>query len=254
MSRTAGLLLTLCVALLVGLGAFGVARLADASCSPFARSPCVRVLFLGNSYTFVNDLPTVFRHLARAGGRNVETGMVANGGETLAQHAASADSLAAIRGSRWQFVVLQEQSEIPAFPALRQDEMDPAAGTLVADIRAAGATPALLETWAHRDGLPADGLDYAAMQVALDEGYAELGQSLGVTVVPAGQAWGAVLRLAPTTALWQADGSHPNSAGTYLVACVLYARLFHASPLGIPDTEGLSPSLAATLQAVAGQL
>jgi hypothetical protein len=253
-SRTAGLLLALCVALLIGLGAFGVARLADTSCSPFARTPCVRVLFLGNSYTYVNDLPAVFRHVARAGGQNIETGMVANGGETLAQHATSSESLGAIRGSRWQFVVLQEQSEIPALASVRESQMDPAARSLVAVIRAAGATPVLLETWAHRDGLPADNLDYPAMQTAINEGYGELGQELGVTVVPAGQAWAAVLRLDPATALWQADGSHPSNAGTYLVACVLYARLFHASPVGIADTEGLPSGLAATLQAVAGQL
>jgi len=63
-----------------------------------------------------------------------------------------------------------------------------------------------------------------------------------------------VLRLDPSIALWQADGSHPSEAGTYLAACVLYARLFHRSPVGLSATDGLSPSLAATLQTVAGQL
>jgi hypothetical protein len=111
----------------LGLGAFGAARLASAWCSPLASAPCVRVLFLGNSYTYVNDLPTVFREIAHSGGKNVETAMVAGGGETLAGHAASAESLDAIRGSRWQFVVLQEQSEIPVVAALRQSEMYPPA-------------------------------------------------------------------------------------------------------------------------------
>src|SRR5664279_2557994 len=73
MNRTVGRLLVLCVGILIALGAFGVARLAGASCSPFTRAPCVRVLFLGNSYTYVNDLPAVFRDIARAGGQNVET-------------------------------------------------------------------------------------------------------------------------------------------------------------------------------------
>lgn len=61
MNRSVGRLLVLCVGILIALGAFGVARLASASCSPFTRAPCIRVLFLGNSYTYVNDLPTVFR-------------------------------------------------------------------------------------------------------------------------------------------------------------------------------------------------
>ena len=252
-TRRRSLLLVLGLAALIGLGAIGVARATAESCSPFARGECVRVLFLGNSYTYVNDLPAVFRHLARAGGRNVETGMVANGGETLAQHAASPESLAAIRSPTWRFVIIQEQSEIPAITSARASEMVPAAETLVGDIRAAAATPVLLDTWAHRDGLPGTNLGYAGMQAAIDEGYAELGGALGVLVVPAGPAWAATLRIDPSTALWQADGSHPSPAGTYLVACVLYARLFDASPVGIPETAGLSSELARSLQAVAAQ-
>jgi lysophospholipase L1-like esterase len=252
-TRRRSLLLVLGLAALIGVGAIGVARATAESCSPFARGECVRVLFLGNSYTYVNDLPAVFRHLAKAGGRNVETGMVANGGETLAQHAASPESLAAIRSPTWRFVIIQEQSEIPAIASVRASEMVPAAETLVGDIRAAAATPVLLDTWAHRDGLPGTNLGYAGMQAAIDEGYAELGGALGVLVVPAGPAWAATLRIDPSTVLWQADGSHPSPAGTYLVACVLYARLFDASPVGIPETAGLSSELARSLQAVAAQ-
>ena len=252
-TRRRSLLLVLGLAAVIGLGAIGVARATAESCSPFARGECIRVLFLGNSYTYVNDLPAVFRHLARAAGRNVETGMVASGAETLAQHAASPESLAAIRAPGWRFVILQEQSEIPAIASVRASQMLPAAQALVSDIRAAAATPVLLDTWAHRDGLPGARLDYAGMQAAIDEAYAALGRDLGVSVVPAGRAWAAVLRTDPTTGLWQADGSHPNPAGTYLVACVLYARLFDASPVGIPDTEGLSSELARSIQALAAQ-
>ena len=178
--RGRSLLLVLGLAAVIGLGAIGVARATAESCGPFARGECVRVLFLGNSYTYVNDLPAVFRHLARAAGRNVETGMVANGGETLAQHAASPESLAAIRAPSWRFVILQEQSEIPAIASVRMSQMVPAAETLVSDIRATAATPVLLDTWAHRDGLPGTSLGYAGMQAAIDEAYAELGGALGV--------------------------------------------------------------------------
>ncbi len=253
MNRTASRLLLLCLGILLALGAFGLARAAGASCSPLASSPCVRVLFLGNSYTYVNDLPTVFRDLARAGGQNVETGMVANGGETLAQHAVSPVSLDAIRGSSWRYVVLQEQSEIPALASVWRSQMFPAAETLVAAIRAASATPILLETWAHRDGWPEQGLDRAAMQAAISEGYRSLGADLGVAVAPAGDAWQTVLRDDPAIELWQPDGSHPSPAGTYLAACALYRSIFRADPVGIPDTAGLAPDVARALQVAAGQ-
>jgi lysophospholipase L1-like esterase len=91
------------------------------------------------------------------------------------------------------------------------------------------------------------------MRAAITEGYRALGAELGVAVAPAGQAWQTMLRQDPTIALWQDDGSHPSRAGTYLAACVLYARIFNASPVGISDTEGLSGDVARTLQVVADQ-
>ncbi|HLY12895.1 MAG TPA: hypothetical protein VKR24_00980 [Candidatus Limnocylindrales bacterium] len=246
-------LLVLCLGVLVALGAFGLVRAVSSGCNPLSRSTCVRILFVGNSYTFVNDLPTVFRDLARSAGKNVETGMVAEGGETLAQHAASSDDANAISASRWQFVVLQEQSEIPAVESLRQSEMYPAARSLVRAVRATGATPLLLETWAHQAGWPDDGLTYTTMQAAIDDAYGTLAGQLQVGVVPGGQAWQAVVAADPGIVLWQSDGSHPTPAGTFLAACALYTRVFGPCPVNGPDTGGLPASTAATLEAIANQ-
>jgi hypothetical protein len=253
MSGTVARLLVLFLALLIGLAAFGVTRLAGGSCSPFTQTPCVRVLFLGNSYTYVNDLPTVFRDLARTAGQNVETSMVASGGETLAQHAASSDSVNAINGSHWQFVILQEQSEIPSIESIRQTQMYPAARSLVATVRSDGATPILLETWAHQAGWSDYGLSYSAMQAAIDQGYGSIAGELKVSVAPAGQAWQAVVREDPGIVLWQSDGSHPTPAGTYLAACALYTRIFGPCPVGSSYTDGLSSAVAGVLEAIANQ-
>jgi hypothetical protein len=253
MNRLASRLLVAGTGVLLALGVFGAVHLAGAGCSPLSRTACVRVLFLGNSFTYVNDLPAVFRDLARAGGRNLDTTMVANGGETLAQHASSTDSLNAIRGSHWQFVVIQEQSQIPSVESFRQSQMYPAARTLVSDIENAGATPILLETWAHRDGWSDERLDYASMQAGIDQGYATIGGELKVVLAPAGQAWQVVLRQNPGIVLWQADGIHPSTAGTYLAACTLYTRIFGPCPVGSAYTDGLSPEIANVLATVANE-
>src|SRR5678816_986615 len=75
---------------------------------------CTRVLFIGNSYTYVNDLPGTFAKLARATGHDVVTGMVAAGGATLGQHASATTTKRAIDSLRWDYVVIQEQSQIPS--------------------------------------------------------------------------------------------------------------------------------------------
>ena len=102
------------------LAALGLA-LRVTACAPHTgcggQRGCTSVLFLGNSYTFVNDLPGTFAALAASGGHSVGTRTLAQGGETLAQHAASAADAAAITSGHWDYVVLQEQSEIPACPA-----------------------------------------------------------------------------------------------------------------------------------------
>jgi hypothetical protein len=214
----------------------------------------VKVLFIGNSYTMVNDLPSMFARLACAGGHRVEASMAASGGWTLANHAASPETLAKLKEQKWNFVVLQEQSQIPSQAAARTYTMYPAARQLTGQITASGARPVFFLTWAHANGWPEAGLpNYDAMQAQLAVGYLSIAQELRAPVAPVGTAWSATLTLAPHLQLWQADGSHPTSMGTYLAACVFYATLFRQSPAGLTYRADLSSSAAATLQQIAAE-
>ena len=216
-------------------------------------SGCTRVLFIGNSYTYVNDLPAMFAELARSGGHRVETGMVAVGGSTLAEHAASATTAATIRSAKWDLIVLQEQSQVPSIDELRQTQMYPAARRLADTIYRQGARPVFFLTWAHRDGWPENGLpDYASMQSAVDDGYLAIAAEEQAAVAPVGVAWSTALSQ-PHPALWQDDGSHPTTAGTYIAACVFYATIFRQSPRGIAYHADLSTVDAAILQTVAAE-
>ncbi len=215
---------------------------------PPAATPCLRVLFIGNSYTYVNDLPATFAELARGGGHPVETGMEATGGATLADHVAGTTTAELLRSARWDTVVLQEQSEIPSVERLRVAAMDPAARTLVGRVQASGADPMFLVTWAHRDGWPENGLlGYGRMQDALDAGYATIAAELGVPLAPVGQAWATVRSVDPGLDLWDVEGIHPSPAGTYLAASVLYAAMFRESSEASTFTAGLPSEVARLL-------
>ena len=212
----------------------------------------MHILFIGNSYTYVNDLPGTFARLACTGGHKVETDMAAEGGWALADHAASAQTLAKLAQSKWDFVILQEQSEIPAMDDYRKQSMYPAVRQLVGKIKATGAKPILFLTWGHHDGLPQAGFQtFNDMQAQLYVGYMGIAKELNVPVAPVGDAW-LMGRLQPTPLdLWQADGSHPNEMGTYLAACVFYAVFFRQSPAGLTYRPGLSQATAQTLQTLA---
>lgn len=226
---------------------------ACGSLTPCDGGPaCPRVLFIGNSYTLVNDLPGMFAALAQAGGQRMETGTAAAGGWTLAQHLAAAQTLDTLNGSPWTYVVLQEQSQIPAVEAARVQSFYPAARGLAGKIKAAGGQPIFFMTPAHRDGWPENGLpDYASMQSQLNVGYITMAKELQAPAAPVGPAWALAVQQRPALALWQADGSHPTPAGTYLAACVFYAVIFRASPAGLAAPAEVPAEAAAFLQALA---
>ena len=228
--------------------------LGAGGCGPLEGASCERVLFIGNSYTDVNDLPRVFAELAASGGQHVGTGQVAPGGEELSGHVDLPETQTALAEPGWDVVVLQEQSQVPAILAARMQRMEPAARTLVGKIRAIGARPILFETWAHRDGSIGDGLpDFATMEAALEQGYDQVAADVGAEVAPVGVAWRTARLVAPQLDLWEPDGSHPTMAGTYLASCVMYATIFGRSPVGLAYDVGLGAETAHILQTIAAQ-
>ncbi len=80
------------------------------------RAQQTDVLFIGNSYTTANDLPSMFRQIALSLGDTVSTGMQAPGGYTLMDHLYAPATQSAIASQQWDYVVLQEQSQYGAMP------------------------------------------------------------------------------------------------------------------------------------------
>ena len=203
----------------------------------------------------MNDLPGVFTQLACSGQHLVETGSLLQGGWTLADHVSDSNTQSEIGTGEWDYVVLQEQSIVPALEQSRTQYMYPAARTLVKMIRDYGAEPVFFMTWGHRDGAPDFGVnDYESMQSGILFGYLTIANELGVPVAPVGSTWKQVREEYPEINLWQDDGSHPNENGTYLAACVFYAVIFQESPEGLSYTAGIPAETAQTLQSIAGSV
>jgi hypothetical protein len=241
--------LVACCLLLAPLGCSSIKNCVQTQ----GADSCKRILFIGNSFTFENDLPGMFTKLANSGGHRVETAMIAQGGWTLADHVNSSDTMNQISASKWDYVVLQEQSEIPAFELSRNVRMYPAARTLVRQIDGTGAKPIFFLTWAHRDGLPESSVqDYQTMQFQVDIGTMGIAKELSAMIAPVGYAWLLARGQNPNLELWQSDGSHPSEQGTYLAACVFYAVIYRESPKGLTYQAGLTKETATFLQQISG--
>ena len=63
-----------------------------------------RVLFIGNSYTYVNNLPGILNTLANLNGDTVIHSSSTPGGAQLVQHAVNSTTMSAIRQGNWDFV------------------------------------------------------------------------------------------------------------------------------------------------------
>jgi len=222
-------------ALVLWLALAGVSCTGEQKPAPSGQDGALRVLFLGNSYTYYNNLPRLVEEFAAAAGkRKIETRMIAPGGASLADHLANSRTLEAIRAGQWDFVVLQEQSQLGAVylvngePHVANAEaFFAAARALDAEIRKAGAKTVLYHTWPRRDAPDSD-------RAMLDYAYAHIARELNATVAPVGRAWQRARTELRGASLYADDGSHPSIAGSYLAAAVTYTALTGASPVGGP--------------------
>ncbi|MBP7409288.1 MAG: hypothetical protein KA941_11060 [Flavobacteriales bacterium] len=219
------------------------------------------VLFLGNSYTYVNDLPNTLRQLALSLGDTMTVASSAPGGYTLFQHSTYAPTLAAIGSQQWDFVVLQEQSQLGALP-VEATNTELGAIQLMEDIEAnyECTYPVFYMTWGRQNGDPQNCASfpfmctYDGMQQGLRDNYVYLATMNDAYVSPVGVAWKQVRDTHPLINLYDADGSHPSPAGTYLAACVFYCTLFQESCVPSTYAAGLQADSAAILRSIASSV
>lgn len=218
------------------------------------------VLFLGNSYTGENNLPTLTQNLATSLGDNLSVDSNTPGGHTFNGHSTNSTSLSKIAQGGWDFVILQEQSQIPSFPPSQvATDCYPYAEILVDSIRSADpcTIPLFYMTWGRENGDQTNCASYPplctydGMQDRLRNSYLEMGFDNEAEVSPVGATWQYVRDNHPSIDLYSSDGSHPSIYGSYLAACVHYASIFKKSPVGASFTSTLSASDALILQTAA---
>lgn len=219
-------------------------------------------LFLGNSYTFYNNMPAMVSSIADSMDDTLNVDSNSPGGWRFSNHAeANSSSMQKIRQQDWDFVILQAQSQEPSFPPSQvADEVYPYAQALVDSIAVNDSCtePVFYMTWGRKNGDSMNGQGYPAvstylgMQQRLRESYLEMALDNEATVAPVGMAWRKSINDNPNFELYSPDESHPSLAGSYLAACTFYCTLFQKSCVGssyVPN--GLSSDDAIILQTIA---
>jgi hypothetical protein len=221
----------------------------------------LKVLFIGNSHTYYNNMPALFDSLSQCAGRPVITAMSAPGSYTLEEHSTLTVTLGLIYQGTWNYVVLQEQSQIPTIHNLRFNSMYPAARRLDSMIKLNNESTAFFMTWGWKYGgqmiIGNDSspyfVNYFHMQESVRVAYESIATELSALLCPVGVSWKRARTIDTLVDLWAEDNYHPSLKGSYLTACVFYSVFFHSSPVGLSYTAGLSPDDAFFCQNVAWQ-
>ena len=235
-------------------------------CTIPCKAQRINVLFLGNSYTQVNNLPSTIANLSQDASHSIIVESNTPGGYTLDQHSQNETSLQKIRKGGWDYVVLQEQSQMPSIDYYRFSNMYPAAERLRDSISKYNpcAEIILYMTWGRRDGgqqcenygdglyCSADFRDFDHMQDTMTSSYYKLTQRLKCNCAPAGEAWRTAIHQTGMN-LFSSDGSHPSTYGTYLTACVFFGSIWNVSPIGLNTAFEISEEDARTLQEIADE-
>jgi hypothetical protein len=210
---------------------------------PDGNGPGRRVLFIGNSLTYSNDLPAMVETLANASGENLEVSSVTYGGYALEDHWVSGDARDAVRSGGNDRVILQQGPS--ALPESRVNLRQYAA-LWDAEIRRYGGIPGLYAVWPE---------EYR-IEVFPDvtESYLAAARDIGGYFFPAGETWQETWRISPDAPLYDGDRFHPAVAGTYAAAVAIVSVLTQRMPTTLSDSYvpvGMNKDLAATIRSAA---
>lgn len=226
-------------------------------CSVVHSQETKKVLFLGNSYTAVNNLPSLVSSIATSLGDVLIYDSNTPGGYTFNGHSTNTTSIAKINSNNWDYVVLQEQSQLPSFPPAQvANDVYPYADSLNRMILENDSCTRTMfyMTWGRKNGDASNCpfytpvCTYDGMQGRLRASYLEMANDLDAEVSPVGAVWKKFRTDFPLVELYNPDESHPSIHGSYLAACTFYASIYHKSPIGAFVPVGVSAQEASDIQ------
>ncbi|MFY7707939.1 MAG: PKD domain-containing protein [Flavobacteriales bacterium] len=225
------------------------------SIGTFVAQDTLHVLFIGNSYTSANNLPQLVQNLSTSAGKTLNIDSNMPGGYLISSHLNDATTLSKISQGNWDYVILQEQSQIPTIDYYRYNDMYPAMTDLKSVIEQYNPCAKIITymTWGRRFGgqqCDPSGTycspvfaNFNHMQDSLTSAYLEISEQLNIQCAPVGVTWQNILN-DTTLVLHSGDNSHPNIDGSYVAALTIFSSIWKQGTSGLTYTAGLSNQLA----------
>lgn len=187
----------------------------------------VRVLFVGNSYTYFWNMPQLLSAMAATQHKVIITRKSTVGGAYLKEHWEGARGLktrSMIENGKWDYVVIQDNS---LSTILNLNDFMEYGKKFVRLVKQYHAQPLLYVTWARQNN--------PLIQDSITKSYENLGSETKVKTIPVGPIWEEARKKKPELELFDPDGSHPSPIGTYLIASVFYHAITGSPTKPIPE-------------------
>jgi hypothetical protein len=218
----------------------------------------IKILFIGNSYTYRNEMPTIFENIAISKGKKVFVEACTLGKATLAIQSKRFAVKNAISKEKWDVVIIQGSSrDFVKDSSIIVKKTKPALEKIIKAVQHNNPTTKMLfyMTWGYRNGFkPLDELNtFEKMSNLIEKRYLGLYKTYDIGVVPVGMVWKDVRKKRDEVVLYVKDGAHPSLKGSYLTACCFYSAIFNDSPVGSKYYSLLGPKICYFLQSISAK-
>lgn len=218
-----------------------------------------KVFFVGNSYMGVNNLPNLIQNVANSTQDILTYQAHTPGGSTLQQHANNQTVINTINQGDWDYVVLQQQSQMPAFPINHVENNTYNYAAQLSDaIKSANScgTVMFYMTWGYKNGDATNCASipyictYEGMDDMIYQRYMQMTIDNDAVVSPVGRVWRAIRTAYPDYELFQSDNSHPSLMGSMAAAYAFYTVIFKKDPNLITYDGDLNPVQAQNIKQI----
>ena len=205
------------------------------------RPSCkIKVLFIGNSYTYYNWSSYMLKEIAWKEGLEVEVALSAHSGFTIERHLDHAVTTSFVNAGGYDYAIVQEYNDRMAVVgadlakgSLGSDALKYVTNmkTMISNIKAKSPSvvPLIETSWGTKNGvgslIKTNWTDYVTMQGYVTEGTKHVATQASVDCTLLGEAWKKVRSERPSLEMYHTDLHHPSYAGSYLKACVNYLTL-----------------------------
>lgn len=174
----------------------------------------MKVLFIGNSHTYFNDMPYIFKLICQENNIDVDVTMLAHGYKGLDFHKKEPEVRFNILYGGYDYIVLQDLQG-----GFDEKSLNSSVDTIKTYIDKTDSKLVLYMPWTIKSE--------REKQQQMADAYINLAKRLSVLVAPVGLVWWEFKDIHPEIELYFKDDKHASQIGSTLVAYTIYRTIFN---------------------------